>query len=91
MLLVGFLYSMKSKNRKESTGMGVLALSLTAAVYLPGMLLGYAILRSGMLSGVHWTASAEVEGVIDRIWGPLLEPRQGPTPRAGCCSRSASA
>jgi solute carrier family 34 (sodium-dependent phosphate cotransporter) len=71
-LLVGFLYSMKSKNRKESTGMGVLALSLTAAVYLPGMLLGYSILRSGLLSGVHWTASSEVEGVIDRIWGPLL-------------------
>jgi len=71
-LLVGFLYSMKSKNRKESTGMGVLALSLTAAVYLPGMLLGFGILRSGMLDGVHWTASSDVEGVIDRIWGPLL-------------------
>ena len=50
-LLVGFLYAMRSKNRKESTGMGVLALSLTAVVYVPGMLLGYAILRSGMLRG----------------------------------------
>jgi sodium-dependent phosphate cotransporter len=71
-LLVGFLYGMRSKKPKESTGMGVLALTLTAVVYLPGMLLGYAILRSGMLDGVHWTASAELDGVVDRVWGPLL-------------------
>src|SRR5262245_33131843 len=71
-LLVGFLYSLKSKNPKESTGMGVLALSLTAAVYLPGMLLGYGILKAGLLNGVHWTASEQVQGLIERIWGPLL-------------------
>jgi sodium-dependent phosphate cotransporter len=71
-LLVGFLYAMKSKNRRESTGMGILALSLTAVVYVPGMFLGYAILKSGIISGVHWVASKDVEGLIDRIWGPLL-------------------
>jgi hypothetical protein len=76
-LLVGFLYSMKGRNQQESTGMGVLALSLTAVVYLPGMLLGYAILRSGFLSGVRWTASGDVEGLIDRVWGPLLNLAQG--------------
>jgi hypothetical protein len=75
-LLVGFLYSIKSKDRRESTGMGVLALSLTAVVYVPGMLLGYGILRSGFLDGVHWTASSEIEGVIDVIWGPLLNVAQ---------------
>ena len=79
-LLVGFLYAMRSKNRQESTGMGVLALSLTAAVYLPGMLIGYAVLRSGLLSGVHWTASAELQGLIDRIWGPALELATGNLP-----------
>jgi hypothetical protein len=72
-LLVGFLYSIKSTNKKESTGMGVLALSLTASVYLPGMLLGYGILKSGLISGVNWTASEQVSGLIDRIWGPLLD------------------
>jgi sodium-dependent phosphate cotransporter len=72
-LLVGFLYSIKSQNKKESTGMGVLALSLTASVYIPGMLLGYGILRSGMLSGVNWTASSEISTVIDKVWGPLLD------------------
>ena len=43
-LLVGFLYAMRNRgrNRSESIGMGVLALSLTAIVYIPGMLIGYA-------------------------------------------------
>jgi solute carrier family 34 (sodium-dependent phosphate cotransporter) len=72
-LLVGFLYSMKSKNTQESTGMGILALSLTAVVYLPGMVLGYAILKSGFLSGVNWTTSGQIQGLIDQVWGPLLD------------------
>ena len=72
-LLVGFLYSLKSKNPRESTGMGVLALSLTAVVYLPGMLLGYGILKAGLLNGIQWTASEQVQGLIERIWGPLLD------------------
>jgi hypothetical protein len=76
-LLVGFLYSLKSKNPRESTGMGVLALSLTAVVYLPGMLLGYGILKSGILNGIHWTASEQVQGLIERIWGPLLNLAKG--------------
>jgi solute carrier family 34 (sodium-dependent phosphate cotransporter) len=72
-LLVGFLYSLKSKSPRESTGMGVLALSLTAVVYVPGMLLGYGILKSGLLNGIHWTASEQVQGLIERVWGPLLD------------------
>jgi sodium-dependent phosphate cotransporter len=68
-LLVGFIYALRSPNRRESLGMGVLALSMTAVVYVPGMLLGYGILRSGLLDGVRWTASSDVQGVIDVGWG----------------------
>ena len=53
--------------------MGVLALSLTAIVYVPGMLLGYGILKSGMLDGIHWSASGDVLSVVDVIWGPALD------------------
>lgn len=73
-LLVGFLYALRSDNRRESLGMGVLALSMTAIVYVPGMLLGYGILRSGALSGVRWTASSDVQGMIDVGWGWALDP-----------------
>ncbi len=71
-LLVGFLYSVRSRNRQQSVGMGVLALSMTAIVYIPGMLLGYAILKAGWLSGIDWHASSELTTVIDAVWGPIV-------------------
>ena len=74
-LLVGFLYALRNRgrNRGESIGMGVLALSLTAVVYVPGMLIGYAILKSGMLDGIHWSASHDVLSIVDVIWGPAID------------------
>jgi solute carrier family 34 (sodium-dependent phosphate cotransporter) len=74
-LLVGFLYAMRNRgrNRGESIGMGVLALSLTAIVYVPGMFVGYGILKSGVLDGIHLSASDDVLSLIDYIWGPALD------------------
>ena len=74
-LLVGFLYALRNRgrNRGESIGMGVLALSLTAVVYVPGMMIGYGILKSGMLDGIHWSASHDVLSVVDVIWGPAID------------------
>jgi sodium-dependent phosphate cotransporter len=68
-LLVGFLYSIRASNRRESLGMGVLALAVSAMAYIPAMLLGYGILKSGVLAGIDWTASTEVQGIIDGGWG----------------------
>jgi sodium-dependent phosphate cotransporter len=79
-LLVGFLYAMRSKNRRESVGMGVLALSLTAIVYIPGMFLGYGLLKAGFLSGVRWTASSEVQGVIELGWSWIVDPAKNALP-----------
>jgi solute carrier family 34 (sodium-dependent phosphate cotransporter) len=79
-LLVGFLYTVRSKNRRESVGMGVLALSMTAIVYVPGMLLGYGILKTGALDGIHWQASSEVNTVIDAVWGPIVGLVEGSLP-----------
>jgi sodium-dependent phosphate cotransporter len=74
-LLVGFLYSIRgrSRNRGESIGMGVLALSLTAIVYVPGMFIGYALLKSGVLGGVHGHASKGVLTLVDYVWGPAID------------------
>jgi solute carrier family 34 (sodium-dependent phosphate cotransporter) len=79
-LLVGFIYAVRSSNRRESLGMGVLALSMTAVVYVPGMLLGYGILKSGLIDGVQWTASSEVQGAIDVGWGWLVDFISGALP-----------
>jgi Na+/phosphate symporter len=74
-LLVGFLYAVRNRghNRSEAIGMGVLALSLTAVVYVPGMVVGYWILKSGVLSGVNVHASDGVLSLVDYIWGPALD------------------
>jgi solute carrier family 34 (sodium-dependent phosphate cotransporter) len=71
-LLVGFLYAMRSGNRRNSVGMGVLALSMTAIVYVPGMFLAYTLLKLGVLDGVRWQASSEINGIIDAAWGPIV-------------------
>jgi sodium-dependent phosphate cotransporter len=74
-LLVGFLYAMRNRgaNRQEAVGMGVLALSLTAIVYLPGMLLGYWILSSDLLGGIRWQTSGDVASLVDLLWGPVQD------------------
>ena len=73
-LLVGFLYAVRNRDedRGRSIGMGVLALSLTAIVYLPGMAIGYALLKQGVLSGVRWYASGELLSAVELVWGPAL-------------------
>lgn len=71
-LLVGFIYAIRAQNRREALGMGVLALSISTLIYVPAMLLGYGVLKSGFLGGVSLTASAEVQGVIDAGWGWLV-------------------
>lgn len=74
-LLVGFLYATRNRgaNRQESVGMGVLALSLTAIVYLPGMVLGYWILSSDLLGGIRWQTSGDVASLVDLLWGPIQD------------------
>jgi solute carrier family 34 (sodium-dependent phosphate cotransporter) len=74
-LLTGFLYAMRNRdrNRGEPIGMGIQALTMTAIVYLPGMLIGYGLLRAGALDGVQWHASGELEAVLGRVWGPIVD------------------
>jgi sodium-dependent phosphate cotransporter len=71
-LLVGFLYSMRGRNRREAVGMGILSLALTALVYVPGMFIGYGILRTGLFDGVNLTSSG-ITNAVDLVWGPLTD------------------
>jgi sodium-dependent phosphate cotransporter len=74
-LLTGFLYALRNRtdpNRKEPIGMGIQALTMTALVYIPGMIIGYWIIRSGLLDGLNLHASAELEATLSVIWGPTV-------------------
>jgi sodium-dependent phosphate cotransporter len=73
-LLVGFMYFTRghTTNRRESIGVGVLALLLTAVVYVPGMLVGYAVLKTGALDGVRLT-STHLQRAIHVVWNPIVD------------------
>jgi sodium-dependent phosphate cotransporter len=84
-LLTGFLYALRNRtdpNRKEPIGMGIQALTMTALVYIPGMVIGYWIIRSGLLDGMNLHAGAELEATLSVIWGPAVRAIDGLVPDA---------
>ena len=74
-LLTGFLYARRNQNRArgESIGIGIQAMTMTAIVYLPGMLIGYAIMRAGLLDGFDLHASGKLDAVLGALWGPIVD------------------
>jgi sodium-dependent phosphate cotransporter len=75
-LLTGFLYAARNRqdpNRGEPIGMGIQAMTMTALVYLPGMMIGYGIIRSGLLDGLNLHASGKLEAAMSVVWGPVVD------------------
>jgi solute carrier family 34 (sodium-dependent phosphate cotransporter) len=73
-LLTGFLYAMRNpRARREPLGIGIQAMTMTAITYLPGMLIGYLILRQGLLDGMNWHASGKLEALFARVYGPFVD------------------
>jgi solute carrier family 34 (sodium-dependent phosphate cotransporter) len=74
-LVTGFLYAMKHKDRPrgDSIGIGIQAMTMTAITYLPGMFIGYSILRAGLLDGFDMHASGKLDAVLGRLWGPFVD------------------
>jgi len=84
-LLTGFIYAARNRqdpNRGEPIGMGIQAMTMTALVYLPGMMIGYGIIRSGLLDGLNLHASAKLEAAMSVVWGPVVDAIEGVVPEA---------
>ena len=80
-LITGFLYATRNKGaRSESLGIGIQAMTMTAIVYLPGMLIGYWIIRAGTLDGLNWHASEGLDAVLSKLWGPIVDLVAGAVP-----------
>jgi hypothetical protein len=80
-LLTGFIYATRhAKGRNESLGIGIQAMTMTAIVYLPGMLLGYAVLQAGTLDGLNWHASESLDAALGVLWGPIVDAISGAVP-----------
>ncbi len=70
-LLIGFLYVLRGRDRATSLSMGLLSLVVTATTYLPGLLLGIVILRTGMLDWVRLRSGTLLFSVVGRVVEPV--------------------
>ena len=84
-LLTGFLYATKHKDRPrgDSIGIGIQAMMMTAITYIPGMLIGYGIIRAGWLDGFNLHASGKLDAILGKLWGPFVDLAEATTSRAG--------
>jgi sodium-dependent phosphate cotransporter len=71
-LLIGFLYVLRGRDRATSLSMGLLSLTVTGTIYLPGLFLGISILRTGMLDRVQLGSGALLQSAIDRVVDPII-------------------
>ena len=70
-LLIGFLYVLRGRDRATSLSMGLLSLVVTATTYLPSLLLGMVILKSGVLDWMQLRSGALLLSVVDRVVEPV--------------------
>ncbi len=70
-LLIGFLYVLRGRDRATSLSMGLLSLTVTATTYLPGLLLGAAFLHTGLLDGLQLGTGALLHSVTDLAVDPI--------------------
>lgn len=73
-LVTGFVYTLRNKGqRAEGLGIGIQAMTMTALQYIPGVIVAYGIYRAGWLDGVNLHASAGLESLFGRLWGPIVD------------------
>ncbi len=70
-ILIGFLYVLRGRDRATSLSMGLLSLTVTATTYLPGLALGAVILRTGWLDLLQLQSGALLTSVLDAAIDPI--------------------
>ena len=73
-LLVAVLYALRGGEgqRMAPVSTAVMALSTTALIYVPGAVIGYALLRWGPFHRLELTFPGGFSDLVDLIYGPLL-------------------
>jgi hypothetical protein len=71
-LLIGFLYVLRGRDRTTSLTMGLLSLTVTATTYLPSLLLGSVLLQGGWLDSLQLHSGALLHSVLDLAIDPVV-------------------
>lgn len=70
-LLLGFLYVLRGRNRIASLGMGLLSLVVTGFTYITALPLGMFVLTTGALDRVQLHSGARLTSIVDAIFDPI--------------------
>ncbi len=70
-LLIGFIYVLRGRDRGTSLGMGLLSLTVTGSTYLVGLVIGAIILQSGVLSSFQLQSGVLLNSITDLIFDPI--------------------
>jgi Na+/phosphate symporter len=80
-LLIGFIYVLRGRDRAASMSMGLLSLIVTGTTYLVGLGIGAGLLHVGALDGVQFHSGVLLNSVIDLIFDPIVGVLNGLLPR----------
>jgi len=72
-LFVGFLYSLRGKERRSSMSTGMLSLLVTQTTYIPALFLGGWLLGTGWLDTLQLTNAVQITSIFDWIFDPVIE------------------
>jgi len=70
-LVIGFLYVLRGRDRATSLSMGLLSLMVTATTYVPALFLGAVFLHTGALDALQLHSGALLHSFIDRVIEPV--------------------
>jgi Na+/phosphate symporter len=70
-LLIGFIYVLRGRNRVTSLSMGLLSLTVTDSTYLLGLAVGFILLQTRLLDQFQLGSGAVLNSVTDLIFDPI--------------------
>jgi len=70
-LLIGFVYVLRGRNRSTSLSMGLLSLSITWSTYIPAFFLGVILLQTELLDGIQINRGALLHSTTEILVSPI--------------------
>ena len=82
-LFVGFMYVLRGHERRAGLTMGLLALVVTASIYLPALVVGGLLLRAEALNFVQLGQGAVLSSLLEQAMAPIVGSLSGFLPGWG--------
>lgn len=71
-LLIGFLYVLRGRDRVTSLSMGLLSLIVTATTYLPALIIGTILLQTGTLDMIQLHGGTLLQSIVEKAVEPIM-------------------